>query len=361
MRKMSKRMLQVSSALGLILTTSISQATECTPAPDCASLGYSKTATDCKGVDAIKCPFDTSKLYCQKEETTTPSYDYPCSRENYVIFSAFPGNFIANCAASTIYLQNTGSMQSMWCTKTGRPIVSIPARAGYGDTSACNRAYNYAVQTKIIGCCNGDGNVTHLLPPVDTALATPTMKVGDILYSDKSFSAGVLSGKKAIGVIFDVINRLAVALDQTSLYWSTERVDIPVLGNCSEPFSCSTNGKQNTAAIMEYVKTNGKTGKYPAAEYCTSYKPSTVYQDEVWYAEGQWFLPSMKELQTLYNNKDVVNASLQKVNAVTLSSDYYWSSTEINNNSAWILKMSSGYTYNSSKNIIFRVRPVLAF
>ena len=361
MRKMSKRMLQVSFALGLILTTSISKATECTPAPDCASLGYSKTATDCKGVDAIKCPFDTSKLYCQKEETTTPSDGYPCTSENYVIFSAFPGDFIANCANSTIYLPKPDSFQSMWCTKTGRPIVSIPARAGYGDTSACNRAYNYAVQTKIIGCCNGDGVVTHLLPPVDTALATPTMKVGDILYSDKSFSAGVLSGKKAIGVIFDADNRLAIALDQTSLYWSTERVDIPVLGNCNVAFSCSTNGKQNTAAIIDYATSSGKAGQYPAAEYCTSYKPSTVYQDEDWYGAGQWFLPSMKELKTLYNSMEVVNASLQRVNATTLSSSHYWSSTEEDDNNAWWFRMSGGGTNSSVKNSTYYVRPVLAF
>ena len=187
--------------------------------------------------------------------------------------------------------------------------------------------------------------------------------VGDIMYSDKTFSTELIKTKTPIGVVFDDANHLAVALDQTMLYWSTEYTDIPSLGNCTQdPFSCSTNGKQNTAAIMTYVKTNGKTGKYPAAEYCASYKPSTVYQDEVWYAEGQWFLPSMKELQTLYNNKAVVNASLQKVNAVTLSSDYYWSSTENGNLDAWGLYVSSGdrnYLYKYGTNGY--VRPVLAF
>ena len=186
--------------------------------------------------------------------------------------------------------------------------------------------------------------------------------VGDIMYSDKTFSTELIKTKTPIGVVFDDANRLAVALDQTSLHWSAEKIGIPTLGNCSEPFSCSTSGKQNTAAIMEYVKTNGKTGKYPAAEYCTSYKPSTVYQDEVWYAEGRWFLPSMKELQTLYNNKAVVNASLQKVNAVTLTDDYYWSSTEATTSySAWGFNMKNDdwYSYNKSNGIY--VRPVLAF
>lgn len=183
--------------------------------------------------------------------------------------------------------------------------------------------------------------------------------VGDIMYSDKTFSTELIKGKTPIGVVFDDANHLAVALDQTSLYWSTERVDIPTLENCGEPSSCSTNGKQNTATIIAYATSSGKTGKYPAAEYCTSYKPSTVYQDEVWYAEGQWFLPSMKELQTLYNNKAVVNASLQKVNAVILFSNNYWSSTESSNNRAWLL--SSGNASYGSKNANLYVRPVLAF
>ena len=36
----------------------------CTPAPDCASLGYTKTSADCKGQIMVKCPSDTSKVFC---------------------------------------------------------------------------------------------------------------------------------------------------------------------------------------------------------------------------------------------------------------------------------------------------------
>ena len=181
--------------------------------------------------------------------------------------------------------------------------------------------------------------------------------VGDIMYSDKTFSTELIKTKTPIGVVFDDANHLAVALDQTSLEWSEEYTDIPSLIN-----GLGGNGKQNTAAIMEYVKTNGKTGKYPAAEYCASYKPSTVYQDETWYGEGQWFLPSVKELRTLYNNKAVVNASLQKVNAELASTSYYWSSNEDGENYAFYLSMvnvqnSSFKNYNRG----FLVRPVLAF
>ncbi len=36
----------------------------CTPAPNCASLGYILTAADCEGLITVKCPSDTSKVFC---------------------------------------------------------------------------------------------------------------------------------------------------------------------------------------------------------------------------------------------------------------------------------------------------------
>lgn len=184
--------------------------------------------------------------------------------------------------------------------------------------------------------------------------------VGDILYSDKTFSTELIKSKTPIGVVFDEANHLAVSLDQTQLAWANSYEDIPTLGNCSDGLTCSTNGKQNTEAIINYGKANNK--GYPAAEYCVAYKPSTVYQDETWYAAGAWFLPSVKELNTLYANKAAVNAALTKVNATTLGNEYYWSSTEYINNLAWLLRMSDGYRgWNGKYLNTGYVRPVLAF
>ena len=52
----------------------------CATPPTCASLGYDQSASDCAGRKMIKCPFDTSKVFCggdcvsegyQKEKETT--------------------------------------------------------------------------------------------------------------------------------------------------------------------------------------------------------------------------------------------------------------------------------------------------
>ncbi len=59
----------------LLLTPTIANA-ECTPAPDCASIGY--TQTSCETI-SLKCPFDTSKLFCLPCDS---SFQYTCDASN---------------------------------------------------------------------------------------------------------------------------------------------------------------------------------------------------------------------------------------------------------------------------------------
>ena len=59
MRKLNKLLAGVSVA---VLASFQAQAA-CVPA-DCNAMGYTKSASDCDGADMIKCPFDTSKVWC---------------------------------------------------------------------------------------------------------------------------------------------------------------------------------------------------------------------------------------------------------------------------------------------------------
>ena len=56
----------------LILSASIARA-ECVPQPNCASIGYTETSCE---TQAVKCPFDSSKLYCLPCDS---KYQYSCS------------------------------------------------------------------------------------------------------------------------------------------------------------------------------------------------------------------------------------------------------------------------------------------
>lgn len=71
--------------IGLVSCFIVKTATAqtCGTAPTCESLGYTKTASFCsKGGVAIKCPFDTSKVFCADQHCNVGDFfytDYTCS------------------------------------------------------------------------------------------------------------------------------------------------------------------------------------------------------------------------------------------------------------------------------------------
>lgn len=60
-----KNMLLASAAVPALIYALPSQAQECTAAPDCATLGYTKTASQCEGKIFTRCPFDDTKYNCE--------------------------------------------------------------------------------------------------------------------------------------------------------------------------------------------------------------------------------------------------------------------------------------------------------
>jgi hypothetical protein len=74
---------------------------------------------------------------------------------------------------------------------------------------------------------------------------------------------------------------------------------------------------------------------------------------------SEWFLPSINELNEMYIHKDI----LEGVDEVTpfRTDNYYWSSTEYDNDSAWEQNFNDGIQYNYDKVFTFFVRAVRAF
>jgi hypothetical protein len=73
-----------------------------------------------------------------------------------------------------------------------------------------------------------------------------------------------------------------------------------------------------------------------------------------------WYLPSIEELNKMYQNIGQGNA-LGLGNVGGFASDYYWSSTELDNSNAWRQGFGYGYsTYNFKTNSYY-VRAVRAF
>lgn len=115
-------------------------------------------------------------------------------------------------------------------------------------------------------------------------------------------------------------------------------------------------GLEDTLAVIEQQagKTDSQNIKgAPAAEAAWNYKANA--NDPL-----QWYLPSITELRLIAEYKTEINSFLTKYfNGGTISTEWYWSSTEVNTTQNWYVNMSNGnshiYYYRVSSG---RVRAV---
>ena len=113
MNILHKRILGASltlAAFSFITATQVAAQTCVTP-PTCESLGYNKTTADCEGKTILKCPFDTSQVYCpgNNEESNITSYkvgdDYFMAGYNIGRVLEIKGNIIK--VASTLKVSSS--------------------------------------------------------------------------------------------------------------------------------------------------------------------------------------------------------------------------------------------------------------
>ena len=131
----------------------------------------------------------------------------------------------------------------------------------------------------------------------------------------------------------------------TSVEWGCYGTDLPNVPNVSynggNPSGLGAeigDGVSNTNAILNDCPTA------PAALAARS-------------LGAQWFLPSAKELNQMYINK----TTLEGVSGFTAFGSYYWSSTELDNDLAWLQYFSSGTQDFYNKYDAGPVRAVRAF
>ena len=242
--------------------------------------------------------------------------------------------------------------------------VSVAVLAAFQAQAACVPAdCNAMGYTKSASDCEGadmikcpfDTNQVWCIEPEKPAEPTEASP-GMILYSDGTVSWDVISGKTAVGVVayVDGSTRFAVALEETTAYFSTGREDVSCLTNYIDGSSAQTdfNGAANTSCMINY---NGSYS-YPAAEYCNSYKPVSSGT-----GSSGWYLPAAGELYVSCFN-EAINLGLQKLSKMQLNSSYYWSSSESTKGNAWNVVPSEGAVgFYYGKDSSASVRCVLAF
>ena len=106
-------------------------------------------------------------------------------------------------------------------------------------------------------------------------------------------------------------------------------------------------GMYNTERIIA----NQGVGSH-AAQLCANYQGGGY---------GDWYLPSKAEVNLMYQNKTVIDATATVNGGSGFAITDYWSSTEDNISSAWVQYFDSGYQVTSNKGNTGRVRAVRAF
>jgi len=311
----------VLACLTLCFSYNIALAKYCVKLPSCEELGYVFPYKE--GRRQIRCPFDTDKAlyldYCQ-------AYGIQGKPD-----------------------EKAGEYQE--CIEEKADGTKI--NTGYYRYTRCNVGYTYQS-----GQC--------------IKTARTQYAVGDIYYHNGT----------AIGVVFfdDGTTTKIVALhnidengenSSKQLYWTTSNgndyYDIPNLTNHEMDTAITDmDGKTNTSIILSYASANGKTVQ--AATATRKYAPSVCSGGTIC-AKGNWYLPAMGELWTMYNNLSTVDNALNNARGTKLTSAlndntacFFWSSTETPYPvSAWDVGFNGGYKNGNPKYLDMNVRPVLAF
>ena len=153
------------------------------------------------------------------------------------------------------------------------------------------------------------------------------------------------------GVIFhrylegDSQNYLVVALTDQSTSQAWSNIDTTLIGPSAQSL---WDGLSNSNAITGQTSfTNG------AALTCLNYSVGSI---------NDWYLPSIQELNKLWNNYLEVSKTLsQTTGATQLQPADFWGSTEIGNSNAWFFNFGSGSADTNGKADTGYVRAIRKF
>lgn len=174
--------------------------------------------------------------------------------------------------------------------------------------------------------------------------------VDGTLYTTSEWTAGGFANDQANGVaVCDISASFVIAKEYISygMTWSSNTSSLVsgvVATDDSTIAKTDYAGAANTALIAAI-----DTSK--AAYSCANYAFPNG-------AKGH--LPALGEWAIAFNNKRAVNSAMSLIGGVAFSSNYHWSSTQINGGSAWVLTWSDGDAQRSSKASDSRVRAFLA-
>jgi len=137
----------------------------------------------------------------------------------------------------------------------------------------------------------------------------------------------------------------------TTSTWSN--VTLTLIGTTAQS---TWNGQANTTAIIGQVGHSSSAAKL-CDDYINADFGTGIFSD--------WYLPATDELVLIYNNRYILNKSIEAAGQTSLKNSLYWSSTENIATAAWGINISHGTfhlgaadggTLKSASNLVRAVR-----
>ena len=186
-----------------------------------------------------------------------------------------------------------------------------------------------------------------------------------VAYRPSEWTAQQNAGEVATGVlIIDGGRQLVIAPTEsnTTMLWSSAAAGTGASYYKPDRLAAQQDfdGKANQQRIMALSQVAADGDGY-APGFCASY--SRLNANGRGTPAGSWWLPSLGELYLIAANFKKINYALGKINgAKKLSTNVYWSSTELSSTYAWLLYLGSMNQISINKTQYQRlVRPVSAF
>lgn len=183
-------------------------------------------------------------------------------------------------------------------------------------------------------------------------------KVCDILCTDgKTVTQAQYDqgSKEAIAVVYH-INHTGQA-DGTALavyLWDAQPA----------PFADSLGVKQGTSASLTALDGNTNTYALHTTKDVTSTMATNVFA--MWKYGQSAYVPSVAQMQLLYNVRDQVNPTIAKLGGQPIPDTpdecWYWTSTEVQDQEtmkAWLFSLSTGTYHECPKDQSHKVRPIV--
>ena len=241
-----------------------------------------------------------------------------CSTEGAKIYYTTDGN--DPTASSTEYKAAISVTPPM-------TLKAIAVKSGMNDSAVASASYK--IKPDYSKCAVGDF----------------VLKDGTVLSKDETPESGTVAavivraaadGKPALGV--GIVHNQKAWCKSSATGYNTEITAL--VGDIASGYKDGSDGWEKLKAACSDAESNPE--NYPAWNYSLTYAKNNGLTGDL--ATG-WYLPTVAELYTIYQNKTAVNESLSKAGGSTFGTRWYWSCCQYpsGSNYARVLGFGDGY------------------